>query len=64
MSVYIRLNRELNPTTLIKQISKEISKYNGKLEDSFLCIDIRPAQDTVAHIAKNHILNNLENNND
>ena len=49
MSVYIRLNKELNPTTLIKQISKEISKYKGKLEDSFLCIDIKQAQDTVAY---------------
>jgi len=64
MSVYIRLNKELNPTTLIKQISKEISKYKGELENSFLCIDIKQAQDTVAYIARNHIANNLENNND
>jgi len=64
MSVYIRLNKELNPTTLIKQISKEISRYEGELENSFLCIDIKQAQDTVAYIARNHIANNLENNND
>lgn len=64
MSIYIRLNKELNPTTLIKQISKEISRYNGKLEDSFLCIDIKTAQHTVENIARKNITNKLENNND
>jgi hypothetical protein len=56
MSIYIRLNKELNPTTLVKQVAKEISRYRGgKLEDSFLCIEVKTPQHTVEGIVRKEL---------
>ena len=56
MSIYIRLNKELAPTTLVKQVSKEIARYKGgKLEDSFLCIEVKTPQHTVEGIVRKEL---------
>jgi hypothetical protein len=56
MSLYIRLNKELDANQLIKQISKEIGTYKGgKLKDSFLCIEVKTAQDTVCGVVKDQV---------
>ena len=56
MSLYIRLNKELDANKLIKQISKEIGAYKGgKLKDSFLCIEVKTVQDTVCGVVKEQV---------
>lgn len=53
MSLYIKLNEDMNPKELIYKISKEISNYKGKdLPNSFLCIEIRPATEVVDIISR------------
>ena len=48
MSLYIRLNKEINPQKLLKDINKEIKDHcqSHKPEDSILCINIRSISET------------------
>jgi hypothetical protein len=53
MSLYIKLNEDLNPKELIYKISKEISNYEGEdLPNSFLCIEVKSAKEVVDILAK------------
>jgi hypothetical protein len=48
MSIYIRLNKEINPQKLLADINKEINDHckSHKAEDSILCINIRSISET------------------
>ena len=44
MSLYIRLDKQINQKELLKKIQHEINEHrkSNSLEDSILCIDIKP----------------------
>lgn len=48
MSIYFRLNKEINTQKLLNKLQEEINNHsqNNRLEDSILCIEIR----TISHI--------------
>lgn len=48
MSLYIRLNKEINPQKLLADINKEINNHcrSHKAEDSILCIHLRSISET------------------
>lgn len=48
MSLYFRLNKDLNTQQLLQKLQHEINEHrkSNSLEDSILCIEIR----TISHI--------------
>lgn len=57
MSLYFRLNKNLNTKQLLQKIQHDIEQYrkNNSLEDSILCIEIK----TISHIC-NETISKLE----
>ena len=62
MSLYIRLNKEINPQQLLQKIQHEVNEYrkSNSLEDSILCIDIKPAAHVVDNLVKQKVSAYLE----
>jgi len=54
MSLYFRLNKDLNTQQLLKKLQHEINDYrkSGNLEDSILCIEIK----RISHTSNETIL--------
>ena len=62
MSLYIRLNKEINPQQLLQKIQHEVNEYkkSNSLEDSILCIDIKPTAYIVDNLVKQEVSAYLE----
>lgn len=65
MSLYINLNKNINPQHLLQKIQQEINEHgkSNRLENSVLCIDIKNITHVVEDITRETIAN-LENKND
>ena len=63
MSIYIRLNKDLNPKELLQKLQREINnhKKDNDLKDSILCIDIKNIVHIVEEVAQNKALEYMEN---
>ena len=63
MSIYIRLNKDLNPKELLQKLQQEINnhKKDNDLKDSILCIDIKNIVHVVEEVAQNKALEYMEN---
>ena len=63
MSIYIRLNKDLNPKELLQKLQHEINnhKKDNDLKDSILCIDIKNIVHVVEEVAQNKALEYMEN---
>ena len=62
MSIYIRLNKEINPQQLLKKINDEINshKQNNILKDSILCIHIKNAANVIENLSREKVSAYLE----
>ena len=62
MSLYIRLNKEINPQQLLQKIQHDVNEHrkSNSLENSVLCIDVKNITHVVEDITKETIAN-LEN---
>jgi hypothetical protein len=51
VSIYFRLNKDINPQELLKKLQEEINNHrqNNRLEDSILCVEIK----NTSHIIEN-----------
>lgn len=58
MSMYLRLNKDINPQQLLQKLQHAINEHRkcNSLEDSILCIDIK----NISHVSDKLILK-LEN---
>ena len=65
MSLYIRLDKEINPKQLLQKIQHEVNQHrkSNSLENSVLCIDIKNITHIVEDITRETIAN-LENKHD
>jgi hypothetical protein len=63
MSLYIRLNKEINPQQLLQKLQHKISEHgkNNSLKDSILCIEIRNVSHAVDDIT-GETIKRLEHN--
>ena len=63
MSLYIRLNKDINPQQLLQKIQNQINenRKSNSLENSVLCIDIKNITHVVEDITKETIAR-LEHN--
>jgi len=54
MSIYIRLNQEINPQQLLQKIQNEINEHrkSNSIEGSILCIEIKPSVHTIEILAR------------
>jgi hypothetical protein len=62
VSLYIRLNKQINPQQLLKKIEQEVIQHrnNNKLEDSVLCIEIKNTSQVIENIAREKVSAYLE----
>lgn len=63
MSLYIRLNKDINPQQLLQKLQHEINEHrkSNNLNDSVLCIDIKNITHVVDDITRETIAR-LEHN--
>ena len=63
MSLYIRLNKDINPQQLLQKIQNQINEHrkSNSLGDSVLCIDIKNITHVVEDITRETIAR-LEHN--
>jgi hypothetical protein len=57
MSLYIRLDKEINPQQLLQKLQHEINEHrkSNSLENSVLCIDIKNISHVVEDITRETI---------
>lgn len=62
MSLYIRLNKEINPQQLLQKIQHQINEHrkSNSLEDSILCVDIKPTSYVVDSLVREKVSAYLE----
>lgn len=62
MSLYIRLDKEINPQQLLQKIQREVNEHrkSNSLEDSILCVDIRPTAHVVDSLVREKVTAYLE----
>jgi len=62
MSIYIRLNKDINPQQLLQKIQHQINEYrkSNTIEDSTLCIDIKPTAHVVDSLVRQRVSAYLE----
>jgi hypothetical protein len=62
MSIYIRLNKEINPQALLKKLQEEINNHgqNNRLEDSILCVEIKNTASVIESVAREKVSAYLE----
>lgn len=65
MSIYIKLDKDINPQQLLHKLQHQINEHrqSNSIEDSILCIDIKNISHVVEDITKETI-KNLEYKND
>lgn len=65
MSIYLKLNKDINPQQLLQKLQQEINEHrkSNSLEDSVLCINIKNITHVIEDIARETI-KCMENNND
>lgn len=63
MSLYIRLNKDINPQQLLQKLQHQINEHrkSNSLENSVLCIDIKNITHVVEDITRETIAR-LEHN--
>ena len=63
MSLYIRLNKDINPQQLLQKLQHQIKEHrkSNSLENSVLCIDIKNIRHVVEDITRETIAR-LEHN--
>lgn len=62
MSLYIRLNKDINPQQLLQKIQHQINEHrkSNSLEDSILCVDIKPTSHVVDSLVREKVSAYLE----
>jgi hypothetical protein len=62
MSIYIRLNKEINPQALLKKLQEEINNHgqNNRLEHSILCVEIKNTASVIESVAREKVSAYLE----
>ena len=62
MSLYIRLNKDINPQQLLQKIQHEVNEHrkSNSLEDSILCVDIKPTSHVVDSLVREKVSAYLE----
>lgn len=62
MSLYIRLDKEINPQQLLQKLQHEINEHSksNSLEDSILCVDIKPTSHVVDSLVREKVSAYLE----
>lgn len=65
MSIYFRLNKEINTRELLKKLQDEINNHgkDNNLEESVLYIEIKNTAHVIEDMARAKALAYLENNN-
>ena len=66
MSLYIKLDKEINPQQLLQKIKHEVNEHrkSHSLENSILFIDIKPIVHVVDGLSRIDIKKDLEDQND
>ena len=62
MSLYFRLNKDINPQELLKKLQDEINNHrqSNNLEDSILCIEIKNTSHVIENIVRQNVSSYLE----
>ena len=62
MSIYFRLNKDINTQELLKKLKEEINNHRqaNSLEDSILCIEIKNASHVIENLARQKVSAYLE----
>ena len=62
MSIYIRLNKEINPQALLNKLQEEIKSHmqQSSLEDSILCVEIKNTASVIESVAREKVSAYLE----
>ena len=62
MSLYIRLNKEINPQQLLQKIQHEVNEHrkSNSLKDSILCVDIKPTSHVIDSLVREKVSGYLE----
>ena len=62
MSIYFRLNKDINPKELLRKLQEEIKTHrqHSNLEDSILCIEIKNTTSVVESLARQKVSAYLE----
>lgn len=63
MSLYIKLDKGINAKQLLQKIEHQINEHrkNNTIEDSILCIDIKPIANVVDSLVRIELNKQLEN---
>ena len=63
MSLYIRLDKEINPQQLLQKLQNQINEHrkSNSLENSILCIDIKPTAHVIDNLVRKKATELLEN---
>lgn len=62
MSLYINLNKNINPQHLLQKIQQEINEHrkSNRLEDGILCVEIKSAAHVIEEMVKTKVSAYLE----
>jgi hypothetical protein len=62
VSLYFRLNKDINPQELLKKLQDEINNHrqSNSLEDSILCIEIKNTSHVVENLVRQKVSAYLE----
>lgn len=62
MSIYFRLNKEINTRELLKKLQDEINNHgkDNNLEESVLCIEIKNTAHVIENLARQKVSAYLE----
>ena len=62
VSLYFRLNKDINPQELLKKLQDEINNHrqSNSLEDSILCIEIKNTSHVIENLVRQKVSAYLE----
>ena len=62
MAIYVRLDNEINPNQMLQKIQHEINEHrkSNRLENSILCIEIKPVTHVVETLVSEKVSKLLE----
>jgi len=62
VSIYFRLNKDINPQELLKKLQDEINNHRqgNSLEDSILCIEIKNTSHVIENLVRPKVSAYLE----